>query len=149
MNQIEHKIRVRYDEVDKMGYLYHGNYARYFHVGRTEFLRQLGISDKELEKQNIILPIIEMNIKYLKPVLYDELINLKIYLKEVSGVRIKFFYQIYNQNNTLSTEANMTLVFVNKHSRKPMRIPQNIYNILKSKIYRDEEKNKNRHYYLR
>jgi len=134
MMQTEQQIRVRYDEVDKMGYLYHGNYARYFHVGRTELLRQLGISDNELEKQGIILPVLEMNIKYLKPVLYDETVLLKTFLKEVLGVRVKFSYQIYNQNNALVTEADMTLVFVNNQSRKPIRIPENIYDILKSKI---------------
>ena len=134
MIQSEQKIRVRYDEVDKMGYLYHGNYAGYFHVGRTELLRKFGLSDIELEKQNIILPVIEMNTKYLKPVLYDEKITIKTYLIEFSGVRIKFSYQVFNQDNDLTTEAYMTLVFVNNHNRKPVRLPKNIYNIIHSKL---------------
>ena len=128
----EEKIRVRYDEVDKMGYLYHGNYAGYFHVGRTELLRKLGISDKQLESQNLILPVIEMNTKYLKPVLYDEIITLKTYLNELPKTRIKFYYEIFNEKGDLVNEANSSLVFVDNYKRKPMRIPQNILKKLES-----------------
>ncbi|MEN8122428.1 MAG: thioesterase family protein [Bacteroidota bacterium] len=124
----EEKIRVRYDEVDKMGYLYHGNYAGYFHVGRTELLRKLGISDKELESQNLILPVIMMNVKYLKPVQYDETITLKTYLNELPKARIIFYYEIFNQKGDLVNEANTTLVFVDEVTRKPMRVPEYILN---------------------
>lgn len=134
MIRSEQKIRIRYDEVDKMGYLYHGNYAAYFHAGRTELLRKFGLSDIELEKQDIILPVIEMNTKYLKPILYDEIITIKTQLKEFSAVRIKFFYQVYNQDEKLATEADMTLVFVNNKSRRPIRISPDIQKMIKSKI---------------
>ena len=70
-------IRVRYDEVDKMGYVYHGNYAKYFHISRTELLRKLGICDKGLENHNILLPVIEMSVKYIKPIYYDDEIIIK------------------------------------------------------------------------
>ncbi|OQX97202.1 MAG: thioesterase [Bacteroidetes bacterium 4572_117] len=124
----EEKIRVRYDEVDKMGYLYHGNYARYFHVGRTELLRKLGISDKQLESLNLILPVVEMNTKYLKPIQYDEIITLKTYLNEIPKIRIKFYYEIFNENGDLVNEANSSLVFVDNYTRKPMRVPKSILN---------------------
>ncbi|MCF6241549.1 MAG: acyl-CoA thioesterase [Bacteroidales bacterium] len=134
MIKSECQIRVRYDEVDKMGYLYHGNYAKYFHIGRTELLRKIGFSDNELEKQNIILPVSEMNIKFIKPVFYDEVITVVSHLKEISGVRLRFFYQIFNQNNELVNQADMSVAFVDKISRKLIRIPQNIYDIIQSKI---------------
>jgi len=123
----EEKIRVRYDEVDKMGYLYHGNYAGYFHVGRTELLRKLGLNDKELESQNLILPVIEMNTKFLKPVQYDEIITLKTYLNELPKTRIVFYYEIFNEKGDLVNEANSSLVFVHNDTRKPMRVPQSIF----------------------
>ena len=128
----EEKIRVRYDEVDKMGYLYHGNYAGYFHVGRTELLRKFGLGDKQLESFNLILPVIEMNIKYLKPVLYDETITLKTYLNELPKTRIRFYYEIFNEKGDLVNEANSSLVFVDNHTRKPMRVPKNILNKIES-----------------
>lgn len=131
MIKSEYQIRVRYDEVDKMGYLYHGNYAKYFHVGRTELLRKLGLNDAEMEKKNIILPVSEMNTKFIKPVYYDEIITIVSYLKEISGARLSFFYQIFNQNKELATQADMTIALVDNTTGKLIRIPQYIYDIIK------------------
>ncbi len=131
MIKSEYKIRVRYDEVDKMGYLYHGNYAKYFHVGRTELLRKLGLNDAEMEKKNIILPVSEMNTKFIKPVYYDEIITVVSYLKEISGARLSFFYQIFSQNKELATQADMTIALVDNTTGKLIRIPQYIYDIIK------------------
>lgn len=79
----ENNIEIRYDEVDQMGYVYHGNYAKYYHISRTKLLKGIGICDRELEKQGIILPIIEMNIKYLQPVFYGDEITVKTTVNEV------------------------------------------------------------------
>ncbi len=130
----ENKIRVRYDEVDKMGYVYHGNYAKYYHISRTELFRKLGLCDKELESQNVILPVIEMTVRYLKPVFYDDVITIKTTLKELPTSRMKFFHKVYNQNHEIINEASSTLVFVNSNTRKPMRVPEIILNKLKSYI---------------
>jgi len=130
----ENKIRVRYDEVDKMGYVYHGNYAKYYHISRTELLREVGISDKELESHNVILPVIEMTVSYLKPVFYDDVITIKTTLKELPTSRMKFFHEVYNQNHKIINEASSTLVFVNFNTRKPMKVPEIILNKLKSYI---------------
>ena len=130
----ENKIRVRYDEVDKMGYVYHGNYAKYYHISRTELLREVGISDKELESHNVILPVIEMTVSYLKPVFYDDVITIKTTLKELPTSRMKLFHEVYNQNHEIINEASSTLVFVNFNTRKPMKVPEIILNKLKSYI---------------
>ncbi len=61
------EIRVRYNETDQMGYVYHGNYPSYYHAGRTDLMRSLGVCDKELEKLGILLAVFEINIKYFKP----------------------------------------------------------------------------------
>jgi len=119
-------IRIRYDEVDKMGFVYHGNYARYYHIGRTQLLKKLGISDKALESQNIIIPVFEMNIRYLKPVFYDDLIRIKTTLKVLSGVKLKFHHSVYNQDNEIINKADSTLVFVNSKSNKAVRIPKSV-----------------------
>jgi len=122
----ESKIRVRYDEVDKMGYVYHGNYAKYFHISRTDLLRKISICDKTLESQNIIMPVIEMSVRYIKPVFYDDLIKIKTNLKEFSGIKLKFHHVVYNHKNEIINKANSTLVFVDSNTRKAMRIPENI-----------------------
>lgn len=123
-------IRIRYDEVDKMGYVYHGNYAKYYHVGRTELLRKLGICDKELEKLNILLPVIEMTAKFIKPVYYDETITVSSSVIEKPVSRIKFEHIILNQNDEIVHKAYTTLAFVEEKTRKPRRVPDIISNKL-------------------
>jgi len=119
----ENKITVRYDEVDKMGYVYHGNYSKYYHISRTELLRMIGICDKELESLNVILPVIELNVRYIKPVFYDDIITVRTSLIEMPKSRLKFHHEVFNQNNEIINEGNSTLVFVDYKTRKPMRIP--------------------------
>ena len=128
----ENKIRVRYDEVDKMGYVYHGNYARYYHISRTELFRKLGLCDKELESQNIILPVIEMTIKYLKPIFYDDVITIETRIEELPSSRMEFTHKVFNQMHEIINEASSTLVFVDSNTRKPMRAPEIILKKIKS-----------------
>jgi acyl-CoA thioester hydrolase len=106
-----------------MGYVYHGNYARYYHISRDEFLREIGISNKNLEKHTIFLPVISLNIKYLRPIAYDDVITIKTTLLEKPSSRMKFKHEVFNQKNELVNQANSTVVFVNTQTRKPMRVP--------------------------
>jgi acyl-CoA thioester hydrolase len=77
------KIRVRYAETDQMNVVYHGNYAQYFEVGRAESIRQLGFTYKELETMGIIMPIVDLHTKFLRPAHYDDLLTIKTILKEL------------------------------------------------------------------
>ena len=88
-------IRVRYAETDKMGYVYYGNYATYYEVGRVEALRKLGMSYKEMEDEGIMLPVLSFNIKYFKPAFYDDLLTIKTSITEMPNTRIKFEYECY------------------------------------------------------
>ena len=124
----ETKIRVRYDEVDKMGYVYHGNYAKYYHISRTELLRRIGISDKELENHNVILPVTESSIKYIKPIFYDDIIIIKTSLLNLPTSRLIFHHEVRNHNNEVINKADSTLAFVDINTRMPMRAPQLIVN---------------------
>lgn len=83
-----HSIRVRYGETDPMKYVYYGNYAEYFEVARVELFRELGMSYDEIEKKGIFLPVSEYKIKYLKPGLYDQLLEIHTYVKKIPGVKI-------------------------------------------------------------
>ena len=130
----ETKIRVRYDEVDKMGYVYHGNYAKYYHISRTELLRRIGISDKELENHNVILPVTEMSIKYIKPIFYDDIIIIKTSLLNLPTSRLIFHHEVRNHNNEVINKADSTLAFVDINTRMPMRAPQLIVNKIKSHL---------------
>jgi acyl-CoA thioester hydrolase len=120
----ETTVRVRYAETDRMGYVYYGNYAQYYEVGRVEALRQLGTSYKEMEDNGIMLPVYICNLKYLKPALYDDLLLIKTSVKELPTAKITFDYEIYNQKNELLNTGSSTLVFINVSNNKPCPAPE-------------------------
>jgi len=120
------KIRVRYSETDQMSFVYHGNYAQYFEMGRTEWLRELGITYKNMEESGIMLPVISLNINFIKPAKYDDLLSLKTILIKKPTAKIEFNYELRNESDELLTTANSTLVFVNMKTNRPMRIPTSI-----------------------
>jgi acyl-CoA thioester hydrolase len=127
------QIRVRYSETDRMSYVYYGNYAQYFEVARVEALRSLDVSYKELEEvEGVMLPVIDFQIKYLKPAFYDELLTIKTSIVKMPTARIFFEYEIYNEKNELINKASTTLVFVNKETMKPIIAPDNLLFKLKS-----------------
>lgn len=121
----EIKIRVRYSETDRMGFVYYGHYAQYFEVARVEALRSLGIRYKELEDKGVFLPVLEYQIKYIKPGKYDDELTIKTYISQVPEVRIRFDYEVKNQEQILIAKAYTVLVFLNK-GLKPIRCPQEI-----------------------
>lgn len=119
-----HSLRVRYAETDPMKYVYYGNYATYFELGRVELFRSIGISYDEIEKSGIWLPVSEYNIKYLKPALYDQKLEIHTYVKKIPGVRIEFEYEIYNEEKIKITEARTTLFFLDATTNKVIKCPE-------------------------
>jgi acyl-CoA thioester hydrolase len=118
------QFRVRYSETDQMSYAYHGNYAQYLEMGRIEWLRNFGISYKKMEESGVMLPVINLNINYLKSAKYDDLLLLKTTLVKLPSVKIHFSYEIYNEKSELLTTAETTLVFVNMKTNKPTKPPK-------------------------
>lgn len=127
-------FRVRYAETDQMGYVYHGNYAQYFEMGRIEWLRKLGVSYKGMEDSGVILPVINLNINYLKPAIYDDILTLKTTLDSKPTARIVFSYELFNEKKELLTTATSTLVFVNKENNRPIRAPKYLLEKLDASI---------------
>jgi acyl-CoA thioester hydrolase len=119
----ETKIRVRYGESDRMGYAYYGNYPLYFEVARTEMLRTVGFSYKEMEDSGIILPVHSMNIRYLAPAFYDDELTIKTTLKEIPAVRLIFEYEVRNAQNKVICTAETTLIFFDSQKKKPTKAP--------------------------
>ncbi|QCX38227.1 acyl-CoA thioesterase [Aureibaculum algae] len=122
----EINIRVRYGETDQMKYVYYGNYAQYFEMGRVEWLRNLGLSYKKMEEFGVMLPVINMNINYLKPAKYDDLLTLKTTLTKLPGFKIDFAYELYNEADELLTKATTTLVFIDIKRNRPTKAPEYI-----------------------
>lgn len=127
----ETSIRVRYGETDRMGYSYYGNYAEYYEVGRVEALRKLGWNYKEMEDSGILLPVYTFSIKYFKPSHYDDLLVVKTMIKEIPATRIRFDYEMYNQQGEKLNEGETTLVFVDAKRNKPTKAPVGFIEALK------------------
>ena len=133
MFQSEVQIRVRYSETDQMGYVYYGNFAAYYEVARTEAFRKLGISYKEMEKEGIIMPVLEMRTKYIRPARYDDLLTVKVQVKsKPHGTRILFHYDVLNEAQELLNVGETTLVFVDVKTGRPIALPQSILTQLDS-----------------
>lgn len=118
------KIRVRYGETDQMAYVYYGNYAQYFEVGRVEWLRSLGVSYKSLEESGIMLPVIELKVNYMKPAKYDDLLTITTILQKKPLVKIEFDFEVHNENGDLITTGFTSLVFMDMKKNKPIKAPQ-------------------------
>ncbi len=131
MYTFETKIRVRYSETDQMGYVYYGNYGAYYEVARVEALRALGVTYKELEKQGILMPVLENYSKYIRPAMYDDLLLIRVVVKDLPDTRIRFEYEVYNEAEKLINLGHTTLVFVNANDNKPVHIPNFLVDILK------------------
>jgi acyl-CoA thioester hydrolase len=126
INCDEIDIRVRYGETDQMGVVYHGNYAQYFEIGRTEWLRKFGMSYKQMEEDGIMLPVISLNVKFKKSARYDEVIKVKTQLVKMPSATIEFDYEITNENGEIITTGNTVLVFININRNRPTKCPSYI-----------------------
>ncbi|TKK69819.1 acyl-CoA thioesterase [Ilyomonas limi] len=121
------QTRVRYAETDQMGIVYYGNYAQYFEIGRVESMRQLGYSYKEMEAEGVILPVVEIHIKYLRPAVYDDLLTIKTTLQEMPhDHRITFLQEVFNQAGKLLTSGHVTLYFLDNVTRKRTIMPKEL-----------------------
>lgn len=125
-------FRVRYSETDKMGVVYHGNYAQYLEMGRVEWLRALGISYKSLEDSGVMLPVINMQVNFKKSAYYDDELTVITTIKNIPTVRISFEYEIVNQFDELLVTAETQLVFMDMERKRPIKCPDSILNALYS-----------------
>jgi len=118
------KIRVRYGETDQMGYMYYGNYAEFYEVGRVDMLRSLGLTYRGMEEFGVMMPVLELKCRYIKPALYDEEITVKVIMEKMPGVRIHFKYELFNEKSELINIGETLLVFVDMKTKRPCMAPQ-------------------------
>ena len=123
------KVRTYYYDTDHMGVVYHANYLKWMEIARTEYFRDI-LPYKEIEDMGIMMPVKFLNIEYINSVKYDQDIEIIIELKEIDSIKIRFFYEIYDENNVLKATAETLNVMVDK-SGKLKRLPKDILAILK------------------
>jgi len=101
--------RVRYAETDQMGVVYHANYVVYFEIGRTDFMRQRGILYSEMEREGVVLAVVDVSARFIKPARYDDLLLIDTRLTRATNVRVQFDYHIYQAQNEDAGEAGPVL----------------------------------------
>jgi acyl-CoA thioester hydrolase len=124
MYRHEYQKRVRYGETDRMGYLYYGYYANYYEIGRVEMLRSLGITYKDMEEHHrIMLPVASLQMRFVRPALYDELLTIRTSLRQMPGKDITFHVEILNEQGKLVNAGTVRLVFVDMDANKTIPAP--------------------------
>jgi len=129
----EFKKRVRYAETDKMGYLYYGRYATLYEIGRVEWLRNIGISYRELEDvHGVILPVLSVESRFLKPAYYDEELTIISTVNEIPTKMIIFYHEILNGKEEKIHTGIVKLFFIDIKSNKRVSLPSLIKNAMES-----------------
>ena len=120
----ETKIRIHYALTDQMGVVYHGHYAQFYEIGRGEAIREIGFTYKDIEAMGIIMPVVDIHSKFLRPAKYDDLITVKTTLKELPiHHKIVFHSEIFNENSELLNIGDVTLYFMEAKEMKRCEIP--------------------------
>jgi acyl-CoA thioester hydrolase len=120
----ETQIRVRYAETDQMGVVYHSNYFPYFESSRAESIRELGFTYSDMEKMGVIMPIVDVHCRYLRPALYDDLLTIKTILKELPvHHKIEFHHEVYNEKKELLAVGKIILYFMESATMKKTVMP--------------------------
>jgi len=127
----ELKARVIYADTDKAGVVYYANYLRYFEMGRTELLRDLGVSYNELEEQDkVVMPVVELNCRYHSSARYDDLLTIETLIEKHDKVSVTFTNRIFRQGEDKPlVEGSCKLVAVNKQG-KLTRLPKKLIELL-------------------
>ena len=130
MKSFTTQIRVEYHHTDQMGIVHHSNYVKFFEVARTEWLRAMGLTYAEMERRGVMMPIVEVNVKYRQPAYYDELIAVTASVEELPMARMVFKYEIRGEDGRDIASGSTTLGFIDKQTRRPQRAPQWLMEVL-------------------
>ena len=123
----ETQIRIHYALTDQMGVVYHGHYAQFYEIGRAEAIRQLGYTYKDIEALGIIMPVVDIYSRFLRPAKYDDLITVKTILKELPlHHKIVFHHEIYSQSDELLNTGEITLYFIDAKTMKRCEMPEEL-----------------------
>lgn len=136
MKSFETKIRVEYHHTDQMGIVHHSNYVKFFEVARTEWLRAIGLTYAEMERRGVMMPIVEVQVRYRQPAYYDELIAVTAFVEEMPMARMNFKYEIRGEDGREIASGSTTLGFIDRETRRPQRAPKWLLDVLTEEFNR-------------
>ena len=126
----EMEVRVRYGEVDQMGFLYHAHYVDFYDMGRNELIRSIGVTQRELEElDSIMIPVLNVNINYITPANFDDILTIRTRLEEMPRVKVTFHTEIL-KNDVVINHGSVTLAFINSVTKKAVRPPKRLIDAL-------------------
>jgi len=125
------EVRVNYADTDAGGVVYYANYLRYFEMGRTEYLREKGISLGELMKENLVFTVRDVNCEYISPAYYDDLLRIKTRVSSIEGVRISFEHEVLRAGtDEVLAKGCVLMVPIDTLKMRPVRIPPKVLSAL-------------------
>ena len=122
MKSVKVPIEVRYQETDQMGVVYHANYLVWFEIGRTKFIEHLGLSYVEMEKSNVVSPVVDAQISFKRPVKYGETVYVETWIEQYDGLRTVYGYKIVDDNGEVRVSGKTKHVIVKKDSFRPLSL---------------------------
>jgi acyl-CoA thioester hydrolase len=125
------EIEVRYNETDQMGIVYHANYVIWCELGRTQFLADAGFAYYELEDRNLLFPIREVHLEYLKPCKFGENITVHTQVKEFNSIKTTYYHEI-KCGDELRVKGTTTVVCVNKDTFRLTKIDKHAPDVYKA-----------------
>lgn len=125
-------VRVRYAETDQMGVVYHSNYFHYFEVARSESIRGLGFTYADMERMGIIMPVVEVRCKYIRPAVYDQLLTITCEVRQLpDDHKIIFYSDVLNEKKELLATGHVTLYFLDAKTMKKTKMPEILFDKIK------------------
>jgi acyl-CoA thioester hydrolase len=115
------ELRVRYGDTDQMGWVYYGNYLRWFEIGRAELMRAQGTSYRDIEADGVSLPVLEAGCRYFKPSRYDDLVAVETGVAELTRASVRFGYRVTRDGEVLA--AGFTRHCFMDRAGRPVRPP--------------------------
>lgn len=125
------QYRVIYGDTDQMGVVYYGNYGRFYEMGRSEMIREMGFPYAELERKGVVMPVYSVEARYRQVITYDELITIETTVKEMPTARMNFHHRIFKEDGALAHEATVVLVFMDMKTKKLIRAPRMLLDVIK------------------
>jgi len=127
----ETSVRVRYYETDQMGVVHHANYIKFFEVGRSQFMQDIGFPYSEMEKEGCMSPIMSVQIRYVRPSYYDEILTIHTEVRALPTDSSMFFQTIYNEKGKLVAGGTVKVAFIDSENRKRMQAPERLMKAIK------------------
>ncbi len=124
MEYITKPILIRYYETDQMGFVHHSNYLRYFELARIEWISSLGFSYKKMEEKGYLMPVINANLEFKRPLTFGNSFRVKIQSKEIPKVKFELIYEIILDKDIIVARGSTILAFLSSHNLKPVRCPK-------------------------